>query len=152
LKKSGEMVQWGGTRLYDDGVFRTPNGRGQFKAVTPPQNEIPEGKFKVSTRRGKQFNSIVHAKKDPITGALRDDVLMSQVDAARLNLQDGDRVLVKNELGEFKGKIKIAPLRPRNLQMHWPEANVLLNADIMDRAAGVPDYNALVEVVPLNGR
>jgi molybdopterin-dependent oxidoreductase alpha subunit len=149
LQRSGEMVQWGGTRLYDDGAFRTPNGRAQFKAVTPPQNEIPQGKFKVSTRRGKQFNSMVHAKKDPITGALRDDVLMAASDAAQLNLGDGDRILVKNEHGEFKGKVKIAQLRPRNLQMHWPEANVLLNADLMDRAAGVPDYNALVEVLPL---
>jgi hypothetical protein len=33
--------------------------------------------------------------------------------------------------------------------MHWPEANVLLNADLLDKAAGVPDYNALVEVTPL---
>jgi molybdopterin-dependent oxidoreductase alpha subunit len=149
LTKTGDMVQWGGTRLFDDGIFRTPNERAQFKVVNSPENNWPEGKFKISTRRGKQFNSMVHAKTDPLTGATRDDVLMSAEDATKLNLKDGAAILVQNEIGEFRGKVKVAPMRPRNLQMHWPEANVLLRADVLDVEAGVPDYNALVEVLPL---
>jgi predicted molibdopterin-dependent oxidoreductase YjgC len=149
LTKTGDMVQWGGTRLFDDGIFRTPDKLAHFKVVNSPENNWPEGKFKISTRRGKQFNSMVHAKTDPLTGATRDDVLMSAEDATKLNLQDGDAILVKNEIGEFRGKVKIAPMRPRNLQMHWPEANVLLRADVLDVEAGVPDYNALVEVLPV---
>jgi molybdopterin-dependent oxidoreductase alpha subunit len=149
LKKTGDMVQWGGTRLFDDGVFRTPNQRAQFVVVKPPVEDVPEGFFKLSTRRGKQFNSMVHSKTDPLTGATRDDVFISPPDAARLNVQDGDGVLVKNEMGEFRGKVKIASVRPRNLQMHWPEANVLLKRERYDNKAGVPDYNAVVEVLPL---
>lgn len=148
LTKTGDMVQWGGTRLFDDGIFRTPDKRAHFKVVNSPENNWPEGKFKISTRRGKQFNSMVHAKTDPLTGATRDDVLMSAEDATKLNLKNGAAILVKNETGEFRGKVKIAPMRPRNLQMHWPEANVLLRADVLDVEAGVPDYNALVEVLP----
>jgi predicted molibdopterin-dependent oxidoreductase YjgC len=74
---------------------------------------------------------------------------MSAEDAQKLNVQDGAAILLKNEIGEFRGKVKIAPMRPRNLQMHWPEANVLLRADVLDVEAGVPDYNALVEVLPV---
>jgi molybdopterin-dependent oxidoreductase alpha subunit len=148
LSKTGDMVQWGGTRLFENGVFRTPDKLAHFKVVNSPENNWPEGKFKISTRRGKQFNSMVHAKTDPLTGATREDVLMSAEDAAQLRLKDGDAITVKNEIGEFKGKVKIAPMRPRNLQMHWPEANVLLRADVLDVEAGVPDYNALVEVLP----
>jgi hypothetical protein len=40
----------------------------------------------------------------------------------------------------------IAPIRPRNLQIHWPEGNVLIPHGPCDES-GVPDYNALVEVV-----
>jgi molybdopterin-dependent oxidoreductase alpha subunit len=149
LTKTGDMVQWGGTRLYENGIFKTADGRALFKAVDSPENDWPAGKFKVSTRRGKQFNSMVHAKVDPLTGGKREDVFMAQEDAEQLGLSDGDAILVKNDLGEFRGKVKIAPMRPRNLQMHWPEANVLLKADLLDVQAGVPDYNALVEILPL---
>src|SRR6266496_4074641 len=48
--------------------------------------------FIVSTRRGKQFNSLVYAEIDPLNGAPRDAVLMNPDDAARLHLANRDRV------------------------------------------------------------
>lgn len=145
LKKKGDHFQYGGPRLLVDRCL-TPDGKGHFTAVDLPENRIPEGKFFLSTRRGKQFNSIVHAESDPLTGARRDDILMSAEDASRLGLRNGDRILLRNELGEFRGRVKIDRIKPGCLQAHWPEANVLVPAGRLD-PSGVPDYNATVEVV-----
>jgi len=42
--------------------------------------------------------------------------------------------------------VLLAPLRPGNLQVHWPEANHLLSRDTCSPEARIPDYNALVRV------
>ena len=47
-----------------------------FSAVAlPAREELPAGAFRLTTRRGKQFNTIVHEQKDAITGAQRDTSL-----------------------------------------------------------------------------
>jgi hypothetical protein len=53
---------------------------------------------------------------------------------------------LRNELGEFQGRVKIDRVKPGSLQAHWPEINVLIPAGRLD-PSGVPDYNATVEVV-----
>ena len=68
LADTGDAVQWGGRHLCAGGVFPTPDGRGRFSVSTPPERDLPDGAFVVSTRRGKQFNSMVHAAVDPLTG------------------------------------------------------------------------------------
>jgi anaerobic selenocysteine-containing dehydrogenase len=100
----------------------------------------------LATRRGKQFNSIINAEVDPITGARRDDVLMAREDVERLGLKDGDAITLRNELGEFRGRVKVDRVKPGSLQAHWPEINVLVPAGRLD-PSGVPDYNATVEIV-----
>ena len=45
-----------------------------------------------------------------------------------------------------------ARIRPGNLQVHWPEGNVLIPYRRFDPDSGEPDYNAVVEAIPLNGR
>lgn len=93
---------------------------------------------------------MVQERKDAITGALREAVLIGREDAQQLGLKDGDVVMLKNELGEFKGKVYIAPIKSGNLQVHWPEGNVLL--DRTKRSLeGVPDYNALVRLEKIAG-
>src|ERR1041384_5425665 len=74
LRRKGDHVQWGGRTLCVDGVFPTADGRARFAAVRPPESVLPAGRFALSTRRGKQFNSMVHRDRDPLNGALRDDV------------------------------------------------------------------------------
>jgi anaerobic selenocysteine-containing dehydrogenase len=102
--------------------------------------------FVVSTRRGKQFNSLVYAEVDPINGAPRDAVLMNADDAASLHLLNSDRVALVNDIGRYEGRVFLAPIARGNLQIHWPEANVIIRRGIVDKAGGVPDYNARVTV------
>ena len=109
--------------------------------------------FIVATRRGKQFNTLVYAQTDPINGASRDAVLMNPEDAAQLQLRHNDRVVLTNETGRFEGCVFLAPIARGNLQVHWPEGNVLIARGRVDPAGGVPDYNARVAVEKVgNGR
>ena len=145
LKKKGDQFQYGGRRLLTD-TFPTPDGKGHFSIVELPRDEAAPGRFLLSTRRGKQFNSIVQADVDQLTGAARDSILMSREDAERLELADGDPIELRNDMGEFRGRVKIDRIKPGCLQAHWPEVNSILPAGRCD-PSGVPDYNAEVEVV-----
>lgn len=146
LKEAGDQFQYGGSHLCFGWNFPTPDGKAKFSVLSPAQIELPEGHFLVATRRGKQFNSMVQEHKDAITGAVREAVLISPVDAKKLGLKNGDGVLLKNDLGEYQGRIYTAPINPGNLQVHWPEGNVLLDKSKRSPESGVPDYNAVVRL------
>lgn len=145
LKNKGDQFQYGGPRLLVDRCL-TPDGLGHFSVVALPEEKVPEGRFLLTTRRGKQFNSIMLADKDPITGARRDDIIMAAEDAERLGLKNGDEITLRNEHGSFSGHVRIDRVKPGSLQAHWPEINVIIPAGRLD-PSGVPDYNATVEVL-----
>ncbi|HEY7198839.1 MAG TPA: FdhF/YdeP family oxidoreductase [Candidatus Dormibacteraeota bacterium] len=145
LSGPGDQFQYGGAHLCQDWNFPTPDGRARFSTVGLPAREsVPEGAFLVSTRRGKQFNSMVQERRDAITGAVRDAVLISPADAGRLALRDGDPVRLTSACGEFRGVVHVAPVKPGNLQVHWPEGEVLIDPTRRSPQAGIPDYNAVV--------
>jgi predicted molibdopterin-dependent oxidoreductase YjgC len=147
LRRTGDQVQWGGPRLCDGWEFPTPDGRAHFAPVLPPERRVPEGAFVLSTRRGKQFNSMVFREHDPLTGADRDALFICAEDAARLGVGAGDAVAVSSATGRVDARVYIARMRPGNVQMFFPECNPLIAAGRRD-PSGVPDYNALVEVAP----
>jgi molybdopterin-dependent oxidoreductase alpha subunit len=146
LRQTGDAVQWGGPMLCADGVFPTDDGRGHFTPVTPPTMNA-NGRLRLSTRRGKQFNTMVQEQHDSITGADRDAVLLAATDAERLGLQSGVSVMVRSDHGELRGRVQIAPIAAGNVQVMFPEGNVLLPFGPRDPASGVPDYTTLVDVV-----
>jgi molybdopterin-dependent oxidoreductase alpha subunit len=149
LRKLGDQVQWGGTRLCANGVFPTPDGKARFLPVAPAPRERPDRSFVLSTRRGKQFNSMVHENTDPLCGTGRQTVLMAGADAARLGVADGDPVMLRNEVGEMTARVFQAPVAVGTLQVHWPEAEVLIDRRRRSPQADIPDYNAVVEVVSI---
>jgi molybdopterin-dependent oxidoreductase alpha subunit len=144
LAGEGDSFQWGGPYLYGDGDFaRMPEGRAVFTPLIPPDNAVPAGAFALTTRRGKQFNSMVTGDVDPLTGGRRDDVLMNAEDASRLGLRPGDPVRLRSSLGEMAARVRLAPVKPGSLQAYWPEANVLITRRY-DPVSAEPDYNAVV--------
>jgi predicted molibdopterin-dependent oxidoreductase YjgC len=157
LRRTGDQTQWGGERLCetrDAGgwitpKFATPDGRATF-SVIEIDSPVNDGKLRLSTRRGKQFNSIVHRDRDPLNGARRDDVLMNEADAQRLGLQEGDAIIVRSEVGALHGYCRIAPIAAGNVQVHWPEGNALVKRGVRDPECGIPDYNAMVEIERVN--
>lgn len=175
LKKTGDAIQYGGPHLCAGGQFPTPDGKARFKVVALPEAPVPtpmvNGQwssrkeagsdtageatrspepdtqhFTVSTRRGKQFNTLIYAEVDPLNGAPRDAVLMNAEDARRLGFREHDRVRLANAIGSYEGRVCLAPLARGNLQIHWPEGNVIIPRGIVDAGGGVPDYNTRVQV------
>ena len=149
LRDTGDAIQVGGERLCEGGRFPTSDGKAHFTVVVPPSNAVPEGRFVLSTRRGKQFNSMVWEERDPLTGAERDALFLSDADAGTLGVGDGDAVLVRSDYGEMRARVHLAPIRPGNVQAFFPEANLLLSPTRHEPLSRVPDYNAVVEVVPV---
>jgi molybdopterin-dependent oxidoreductase alpha subunit len=149
LRETGDAIQIGGERLCEGGHFPTPDGKAQVTAVAPVPNTVPEGRFVLSTRRGKQFNSMVWQERDPLTGAGRDALFLSDADAGTLGVADGDAVLVRSDYGEMRARVHVAAIRPGNVLAFFPEANLLLSPARHEPLSRVPDYNAVVEVVPV---
>ena len=165
LHDTGDAFQYGGPHLCANWKFPTPDGKAHFRPVPLPNPMASPGgergpgsgdvatpsqrEFSVSTRRGKQFNTLVYAEIDPLNGAPRDAVLMNPEDAASLHVVRNDRVILKNDLGSFSGRVFLAQIARGNLQIHWPEGNVIIRRGVTDPSGGVPDYNARVRVEKL---
>ncbi|MEZ0368936.1 MAG: FdhF/YdeP family oxidoreductase [Candidatus Sericytochromatia bacterium] len=147
LKQQGDHFQWGG-RLLCSERFRSPDGLARFVPVSPPEAGLAPGEFRLSTRRGKQFNSMVQKQRDPLTGAKRLDILISAADLVDLGLSDGTELELVSDHGRMRAFAKAANIVPGNLQAHWPEANVLLPPDRRAALSGVPDYNISVRIEP----
>jgi len=146
LASKGDQVQWGGRRLYADGRFATADGKAHFQPIALRGHGPEPGRFFVSTRRGKQFNSMVQRAVDPLTGADRDEILISEGDLARLGREPGSRVALRSAHGRFEGRLRVAPIKDGNLEVHWPEGNVLLAGTGRDPESLEPDYNAVVTI------
>ncbi len=146
LGQVGDAVQYGGRHLCPGGRFPTPSGRARFSVLDVAPTTLGADEWYVSTRRGKQFNSMVLATTDPLTGAGRDAVYIDSHDAGILGLADGDPLTLTSDVGSFTGRAKLVRLPTRTLQVHWPEGNVLLTGDAAHRdpQSRVPDYNAVV--------
>jgi molybdopterin-dependent oxidoreductase alpha subunit len=151
LRRAGDQFQYGGPHLCAGWQFPTADGKAHFSVVRPPAFELPQGMFIVATRRGKQFNSMVQEQKDALTAATREAVLINRDDARRLGLRDADPVVLRSDTGEFRGRVRIAPMQPGNLEVHWPEGNVLIDRRRRSPEAGIPDFNAVVRVEKSDG-
>jgi anaerobic selenocysteine-containing dehydrogenase len=95
---------------------------------------------------------MVHESVDQLNGAEREAVLISRVDAERIGVANGDEVLLRSAVGEFRGKAALAPVTPGSLQIHWPEGLALIDRKVRSPQAGIPDYNAAVTVERVGAR
>ncbi len=149
LSAKGDQFQWGGRRLAADGQFGFPDGKARFLAISVPPAPKANGKFKLNTRRGKQFNSMVLGDKDMLVGARRDGVVLSETDCERIGVREGDQVVVRSATGRLDATVQIGEIRSGTAMMYWPEANVLIARGVSDPECGIPAYrDAEVEVVP----
>lgn len=144
LEKEGDWVQWGGPRLGAE--FPTPDGRAHFSAVKVPRVDVPLGQFLLTTRRGKQFNSMTYGSRDPLSaGQAREAILLDPRDLAELGLRAGDRIQVTSPSGTLEATAGSGPCRRGHAQGFWPECNALLGRKY-DPASGEPDYNTAVRI------
>jgi molybdopterin-dependent oxidoreductase alpha subunit len=149
LRRKGDHFQWGGERLGEDGCFPTPDGKAHFTPLGPGEHEPNEGRFRLTTRRGKQFNSMTFGDRDPLVGGGRDAVILSPEDVERLGLSEGAPVIVRSASGECRGRVRIGRIPSATVMMYWPEANVLIPRGSGDPECGIPAYrDQWVEILP----
>lgn len=146
LQNQGDLFQWGGAWLCEGGICPTPDGKGNLISVEIPELRKPEGHFYVTTRRGKQFNSMIYGDKDPFTNADRHDILINEEDAMTANIAEGNPIVAYNKQGYFNGRAKFAPVKKGNIEVFWPEGNTLLKESVYESHAGIPEYHAAVIV------
>lgn len=149
LSKKGDQFQRGGRHLCRDGAFPLPRGKAQFVVGAAHDARLAPGLYKLATRRGKQFNSIVQKPVDQLTGAARDHLLMNVQDMRKMGFAQNQPVLVSSDAGRLQARVFVAPITRGNVQMHWPEANVLIDGQSRDEGGRVPDYNAQVRIEAL---
>ena len=53
---------------------------------------------------------------------------------------------MRNAYGELRGRVFVARIQPRNVQVYWPEGNVLIDHRQRSPLSHVPDYNAFVTI------
>lgn len=140
LTKEGDQFQYGGPMLCANWQFPTPDGKAHFKATALPERDLAPDEFVIVTRRGKQFNSMVHEDTETATGYGRDAVIIAAAEAAALGLRAGDAVQLSNGHGVYTGRLVIADIAPRTIEVYWPEANVLLDQSVRSPLAHIPAY------------
>ncbi|MHA2621665.1 MAG: FdhF/YdeP family oxidoreductase [bacterium JZ-2024 1] len=140
LKSPGDSFQWGGPRLCDGFNFPLPGGRARFSPLEPPQTTLPDGALRLTTRRGRQFNTILFSDQDVLTDSGRDSILMSVEDMKRLGIRDGQKVTLKSARGTLTGVARKASIARGLVMVHFPEANHLIGNGDYDRESGIPAY------------
>jgi anaerobic selenocysteine-containing dehydrogenase len=143
LNKPGDNFQYGGSMLCAGWRFPTPDGKAHFKSVNPPHPASHTRTFRVVTRRGKQFNSMVHEDTDPNNAAPRNAILMSSEDAKRLALVSGDPIELKNDFGIYRGNVMLASVANGTLEIYWPEGNVLVDPKARSPLGAIPAYKEI---------
>jgi molybdopterin-dependent oxidoreductase alpha subunit len=143
LNKPGHNFQYGGPTLCAGWKFPTADGKAHFKPVQLRHLTLIGGAFRVVTRRGKQFNSMVHEDTDSNNAAPRNAVLMSPEDAKSLGLRSGDAVKLKNPFGIYLGKVMLDSVANGTLEIYWPEGNVLVDPKAHSPLGVIPAYKEI---------
>lgn len=146
-RRNGEFQIPG--RTFHQPRFATEDGRARFHPVPLPPETGPEAalapdEVRIITLRSEgQFNTVVYEEEDLYRGNTRRDVIMlAEEDAVRWGFSEGSLVEVGNATGRMHVVVAIAPIRPGNAAMYYPEANVLV-PQIIDPASGTPAFKAV---------
>lgn len=137
-------------RVFHDPAFATPDNRARF-SVTPVGTLDPaEGEFRLMTLRSEgQFNTVVYEETDLYRGNTRRDVVMMAFDdAAALGVSEGEWVTVSTEAGRMQVVVSLVDIRPGNLAMYYPEANVLVPRQLDPRSKTPAFKGVLARVTP----
>jgi len=96
-----------------------------------------------------QFNTVVYDTEDRYRGISgRNVVMINEKDMEKLNLQEGNRVTVKNETGKMTGqKVVPYPIKEGGIMMYYPESNRLVprNVDPQSKTPSFKSIDVLLE-------
>ncbi len=135
-----------GRSLYTP-QFPTQSGKARFQICNLPDVKKKNAtvEFNLMTVRSEgQFNTVVYELHDNYRGInSRDVVMINPEDINTLRLKEGDRVTVTSAMGRLENqRIVSFPIKPGNLMMYYPEANVLTSREI-DPLSRTPSFKSV---------
>ncbi|MFM0734046.1 FdhF/YdeP family oxidoreductase [Paraburkholderia sediminicola] len=140
-------------------VFPTPTGKAMFSVyhgvTEDAQVEGDEVLRLVTLRSHDQYNTTIYALDDRYRGVFgrRDVLFMNEDDLAERGLEHGDLVDIETAVAGRQLRLeKITAIAydiaPGSVGAYYPEANVLVPLDYIDKESGTPSYkSAPVRVV-----
>src|SRR5262249_37629359 len=120
----------------------TADSKAHFKIPVGEQPELGTGEFVIVTRRGKQFNSMVHEDKETMNRLERRAILINRDDARQMGFADGDEAQLANTFGVFQGRLAFADIASGTIEVYWPEGNVLIDPNALSPQANIPAYKS----------
>ncbi len=131
-------------RTFHEPRFGTPSGKAAARVPKDPAFRPGPGEFRLMTFRSEgQFNTVVYEESDLYRGTERRDVVfMAETDARRLGVGEGERVTVSSAAGRMEAVVAFLDIRPGNVAMYYPEANLLVPRRI-DPDSGTPAFKSV---------
>ncbi len=135
-------------------TFPTTTGKARLHVHELPDSRLADGELRLMTVRSEgQFNTVVYEDYDLYRGQdRRDIVLMHPDDLAERGLAADQPVTIASQVGAMRAIVRpYAKIRPGNVLMYYPEANVLVPRDV-DPASRTPAFkNVAVTIEPAVG-
>ena len=137
-------------------IWRTPTGKAMFSVYTGVKEDADvfggEQALRLITLRSHdQYNTTIYAMDDRYRGVFgrRDVLFMNASDLARYGLEHGDLVDIETITSSgrqmrLKNITAIEyDIAPGSVGAYYPEANVLVPLDFIDKASGTPSYKSV---------
>ena len=135
-------------------VWPTATGKAMFSVFEGvDENALGEGENvlrMVTLRSHDQYNTTIYAMDDRYRGVSgrRDILFMNEEDMAGLGLEHGDRVDIETALAGNGQRLEDITLVAWSIARgtvgaYYPEANVLVPLDYIDKKSGTPSYKSV---------
>ena len=136
-------------RTFHQPEFATPDKKAVFTPVQIPVSNEQNGQFRMASIRSEgQFNTIIYEEQDTFRGVEnRWVVFMNKEDMDKLNISEGSRVSIKNDIGEMNDLYaKSFNIRRGNIATYFPESNVLI-ASKYDLRSKTPGFKSTMVTI-----
>lgn len=134
-------------------IWDTPTGKAMFSVFEGVNENEPVAGDDilrlVTIRSHDQYNTTIYALDDRYRGIFgrRDVLFMSEVDLIARGLKQGDKVTIETVSQNRKLQLNDITvvsfsIAPGTVVAYYPEANVLIPLDYVDKESGTPSYKA----------
>ncbi|EKS9202384.1 FdhF/YdeP family oxidoreductase [Enterobacter cloacae] len=135
-------------------IWPTATGKAMF-SVFEGVNEDASGEGDnvlrlITLRSHDQYNTTIYALDDRYRGVFgrRDVLFMNEADMAQSGLEHGDRVDIETALPGSAQRLEditvvAYAIAPGSVVAYYPEANVLVPLDYLDKESGTPSYKSV---------
>jgi len=156
-KYNERIAQPGGFRMPlppTERIWPTPTGRAMFSVFSGVEEDAEvqgDDVLRLITLRSHdQYNTTIYAMDDRYRGVFgrRDVLFMHDIDLEKRGLEHGDLVDIETVVAGRKLRLENITvisynIAPGSVGAYYPEANVLVPLDYIDKESGTPSYKSV---------